>query len=325
MTAVSHHQARDTAHDLSTTSDRQAASFGALLRNARERRGLTLDQVSHETKVPHRYLEALEHGDLDAVPGGTYRRGEVVAFADAVGLDREVALTELQRALDASTPVPTAARPDTDADDRPVSALAVILTFALGMLGLLLWMQDSTRPARSRDAAPPSVSIPQAPPTRITPASDNRLRTAPATTTGSTGADPSVPRSAPPDTRPSEPAARAAAPEAPLVATAAADSTPGAPASLTGEDEATAAPAPTPASSPGVLIVRTDPPGARVTVDGVGWGTTPAQIRHLEPGVKRVRVTIEGAPAEVRHVEVSDGKTTTVRIPLRQRGGRPPS
>ena len=34
----------------------------------------------------------------------------------------------------------------------------------------------------------------------------------------------------------------------------------------------------------------TDPPGARVIVDGIGRGTTPVTIRYLAAGEKRVRV-----------------------------------
>src|SRR5262245_44823112 len=79
------------------------AAFGEFLRQARERRGLTLQQISSETKIPWRHLQALEHGQLNAVPGGPYRRGEIRAYAEAVGLDKAMALERLDRALQAST------------------------------------------------------------------------------------------------------------------------------------------------------------------------------------------------------------------------------
>ena len=63
-------------------------TFGEFLRDARERRGLTIQQIASETRIPWRHLDALEHGNLDAVPGGVYRRAEIRAYADAVGLDR---------------------------------------------------------------------------------------------------------------------------------------------------------------------------------------------------------------------------------------------
>ena len=77
----------------------RGAHFGEFLRDARERRGLTVRDVSNETKIPRRHLEAFEHGDLTVVPHRMYRRAEVRAYAQAVGLDQNVALAELENAL----------------------------------------------------------------------------------------------------------------------------------------------------------------------------------------------------------------------------------
>ena len=78
------------------------ATFGEFLRDARERRGLTLQQIALETRIPFRHLDALEHGHLDALPSGMYRRAEIRAYADAVGLDRSLALAQLEHALESS-------------------------------------------------------------------------------------------------------------------------------------------------------------------------------------------------------------------------------
>jgi hypothetical protein len=70
------------------------------------------------------------------------------------------------------------------------------------------------------------------------------------------------------------------------------------------------------------LRVITEPAGARVTVDGVGWGQAPLTIRALPPGARLVRVTLDGYAAQERHVAVSDDKPrTTVRITLKPRRG----
>ena len=122
----------------------RGTEFGEFLRGARERRGLTLQQVSNETKIPWRHLDAFEHGDLTIVPHGMYRRAEVRAYARAVGLDQHTAITELERALVASGL--TAAPPETHARiGRPM-----VLT-ALGIAGVasallatwLLWTKTS--------------------------------------------------------------------------------------------------------------------------------------------------------------------------------------
>ena len=78
---------------------------------------------------------------------------------------------------------------------------------------------------------------------------------------------------------------------------------------------------PTTAAAPRLepqLTVITEPVGARVTVNGIGWGITPVTIRYLAPGTKRVRVTRDGYRAEERLIQVeAGGRTATLRIPLR--------
>src|SRR5215470_10520903 len=76
------------------------AGLGELLRCARERRGLTLQQIAAETKIPRRHLEALERDDLTTGPDGFYRRAEIRAYAKVVRLDPELALAALQRGLE---------------------------------------------------------------------------------------------------------------------------------------------------------------------------------------------------------------------------------
>ena len=56
------------------------------------------------------------------------------------------------------------------------------------------------------------------------------------------------------------------------------------------------------AAAPSGLVVITQPEGARVTINGVGWGMTPLTIGHLPPGAKRVRVTKPGYRSEERVV-----------------------
>src|SRR5262245_52306562 len=91
------------------------SGLGELLRRARERRGLTLQQVASETKISKRHLEALERDDLTAGPQGFYRRAAIRAFAQAVRLDPNVALAALQRELEqASVPEPPAEKPPAD-------------------------------------------------------------------------------------------------------------------------------------------------------------------------------------------------------------------
>jgi cytoskeletal protein RodZ len=61
--------------------------FGGKLRQARERRGVSLRQVASSTKISVGVLEALERNDVSKLPGGIFSRAFVRSYATEVGLD----------------------------------------------------------------------------------------------------------------------------------------------------------------------------------------------------------------------------------------------
>jgi cytoskeletal protein RodZ len=61
-------------------------SIGAKLRQAREQRHLTLQQVSESTKVRTHYIEALENDDLSAISSTAQARGFLRIYAEYLGL-----------------------------------------------------------------------------------------------------------------------------------------------------------------------------------------------------------------------------------------------
>jgi cytoskeletal protein RodZ len=63
-------------------------SAGQQLRSAREEKGLSLEDIASETRIPLRHLESLEAGDWDRLPAPTYTLGFAKSYASAVGLDR---------------------------------------------------------------------------------------------------------------------------------------------------------------------------------------------------------------------------------------------
>ena len=76
------------------SAQKGAGDFGRKLREARERRGLSLRQISNATKISMLTLEALERNDIARLPGGIFGRGVVRSYALEVGLDPESAIDE---------------------------------------------------------------------------------------------------------------------------------------------------------------------------------------------------------------------------------------
>ena len=70
----------------------QMASLGQWLREKREARSISLEEIASATKIVPRYLDALESDHLDAMPGGFFVKGIIRTYAQAVGLDPEEVL-----------------------------------------------------------------------------------------------------------------------------------------------------------------------------------------------------------------------------------------
>ena len=68
--------------------------IGEILKEARIEKGYTLDDLQQTTKIQKRYLQAIEDGNTEILPGRFYARAFVKQYADIVGLDGEKLLEE---------------------------------------------------------------------------------------------------------------------------------------------------------------------------------------------------------------------------------------
>ncbi|MFZ0286268.1 MAG: RodZ domain-containing protein [Terriglobales bacterium] len=69
-------------------------SFGVRLKQEREQRGITLEEISQSTKIGTRMLQALEQDHFDQLPGGIFNKGFIRAYARCLGLDEEQAIAD---------------------------------------------------------------------------------------------------------------------------------------------------------------------------------------------------------------------------------------
>ena len=70
------------------------SSFGEKLKQEREKRKITLEQISDSTKIGTRMLRALEEDKFNQLPGGIFNKGFVRAYSRCVGLDEDQTVAE---------------------------------------------------------------------------------------------------------------------------------------------------------------------------------------------------------------------------------------
>lgn len=71
-------------------------TIGEILLAARERNGMTLDDVSQETKIPKRMLEYLETDNFEALPAKVYVKGFLRSYAEVLSLDVDHILSKYE-------------------------------------------------------------------------------------------------------------------------------------------------------------------------------------------------------------------------------------
>jgi cytoskeleton protein RodZ len=145
-------------------------SLGEQLRLAREARGISLREISEQTRISVRYLEAIEADDYRHLPGGIFKRSFIKAYARYVKFDEDEALEAYVRTARehgespdevATTPHHSRVYTDGDTNRSPlVTALlsAVILgILTLGVYAGLHWYRRTENPSTSAGNAVPAT------------------------------------------------------------------------------------------------------------------------------------------------------------------------
>lgn len=139
-------------------ADRPPGDFGRSLREARERRGVSLRQVANTTKIGMSALEALERNDISRLPGGLFSRAFVRSYAIEVGLDPEATIQEFiaQFPYDSVTAGhPTSTQFEDhqaiESDRRSATTFVRLIALSIPIAGALLYFGTA-----GRRAAPPA-------------------------------------------------------------------------------------------------------------------------------------------------------------------------
>src|SRR5438034_703621 len=99
------------------------ASVGDYLRDLRDRRGISLEEISRVTRVASGYLEALESDRFSALPPPVFTRGFIRAYCQALGESPDEALAPPSPArvpaVSSTAPGPGVVRPTPAAPPVP--------------------------------------------------------------------------------------------------------------------------------------------------------------------------------------------------------------
>ena len=161
-----------------------AASFGEQLRLAREARGISLREISDQTRISTRYLEAIESGDLKRLPGGIFNRSFIKAYARYVGYDETEALEAYARTAremgdspDEVSTTPYKSHVYTDGSGTRSPLITLLLTIlilailSLAVYAILHWYQR--RDATETNENAPTATAPSQPASSKVPATNN--------------------------------------------------------------------------------------------------------------------------------------------------------
>jgi cytoskeleton protein RodZ len=249
-------------------------TIGQLLRETREGLGSDLNRVATALRIRAAYLEAIEEGRYDQLPGAVYALGFVRAYATHLALDGEEAVRrfkleaegfEGQRGL--TFPVPLAER---SVPGGTMLLVAVIL--AICGYGLWYYLSSSAHPRPERVVAVPAELAPRPAVTAVPQAPAEAPAAAVSPVTGA-----AAPAEAPVAAAPETPPVEAAPPVAPVAETP----PPPPPVAMAPPPAPVPAPAPAPAAAlPSVPEAAAPPPAAeKPRIYGVANGRTRILLR----------------------------------------------
>ena len=127
-------------------ADPNTGGFGRKLREARERRGISLRQIANATKISIGALEALERNHISRLPGGIFSRAFVRSYAIEVGLDPEATIQEFiaqfpHETVTAGHPISAQAEDNEalESHRRMASAFVRLILVSLPIAGLVVY------------------------------------------------------------------------------------------------------------------------------------------------------------------------------------------
>ena len=151
-------------------------SIGETLAEARRQAGLTVTQVSQETRIRESVIRAIEQSDFSSCGGDFYARGHVRSIAGVVGTDPAPLIREYDEEhgppgaisaadiFEPSTPIKIR-----DPKPFPLGKVAAVLLVAAAGFGVYRFATDNSAKTPAHQTADVRPSVTVTPPPSITP------------------------------------------------------------------------------------------------------------------------------------------------------------
>jgi cytoskeleton protein RodZ len=286
--------------------ERTSSGFGQMLRESRERRGVSLRQIANATKISVGVLEALERNDISKLPGGIFGRAFVRSYAIEVGLDPEATIQAFIAQFPNETVIAGHSTSDraednlaVESDRQTAGTFLWLIAIAVPIAAALLYFTTLGRRTSSENVPPA--------PTAVTGAAEPATA-APLATAGER-----------PAAAPATAAPAVAAPAAPAVGATAAAVAPAAAAAST---------APSPAATPPSVAARPEAgvtTGDRLTV--AMTARRPCWVSATVDGKKTIERLLQTGEQQTvtvtREMVLTAGDASAIAMQLNGADGRP--
>jgi hypothetical protein len=144
-------------------SDRDLSilQLGQQIKQLRQTKGITLNQLYNQTYVPLHHLKALEAGQLDRLPEDIFLRGFVRRLGGALGVDGAALAAQIPQPAQPKRIVPSWQKRHFKPMIQlsPVHLYVGYATLMAGAVGGLTW---ATQPPQPQSAQPQNSAVPEA-------------------------------------------------------------------------------------------------------------------------------------------------------------------
>jgi cytoskeletal protein RodZ len=151
----------------------ETPTVGQRLRAAREEKGLSLEDIAAQTRIPQRHLESIENAEWDKLPAPTYTTGFAKSYAAAVGLDRTEIGDQLREEMGGQRFASSEAQVFEPADPARTMPIWLVVSAIVAVIILIVVMSWLNKRALEQPGQPAANSVaataPAAPPNPARP------------------------------------------------------------------------------------------------------------------------------------------------------------